>query len=262
MVMQFSAVLLVYQPIVHISLCHRYLWFILVLEANLLAPLPNCVVTLRVYALYGKNTKLALALFLFILAQVGISLWVDFSGPVTPVNAFGAFGHPELNDVPSMRFCAPSFSAKLNRVEQALTPIMQAIFDTVALVLILTKARGGSSSGLLTLIAKQGLVYYTLNAATYTTWALMMVFLPATSKLIMSGPATSFGCVSVNRLTLHLRSYSSNADCSGETEGVITPFIAKRQRRSSWLGASTLEMPDGDGRNILELKDLSGETQL
>ncbi len=38
---------------------------------------------------------------------------------------------------------------------------MQAIFDTVALVLILTKARGGSSSGLLTLIAKQGLVYYT-----------------------------------------------------------------------------------------------------
>ncbi len=38
------------------------------------------------------------------------------------------------------------------------------------------------------------------------------------------------GCVSVNRLTLHLRSFASSPD-SGDTARVITPFIAKRQRR-------------------------------
>ncbi len=38
--------------------------------------------------------------------------------------------------------------------------IMQSAFDTTALVLILVKARKHSNSGLITLIAKQGLVYY------------------------------------------------------------------------------------------------------
>lgn len=37
---------------------------------------------------------------------------------------------------------------------------MQSIFDTMALVLILINARKKSDSGLITLIAKQGLAYY------------------------------------------------------------------------------------------------------
>ncbi len=45
-------------------------------------------------------------------------------------------------------------------VQTSLGQIMQSIFDTVALALILIKARKGSGSGLIALITKQGLAYY------------------------------------------------------------------------------------------------------
>ncbi len=45
-------------------------------------------------------------------------------------------------------------------VETSLGQIFQSIFDTVTLALILVKARQRSSSGLVALIAKQGLAYY------------------------------------------------------------------------------------------------------
>jgi len=66
---------------------------------------------------------------------------------------------------------------------------MQSIFDTVALALILLKARRRSGSGLIALIAKQGLAYYTLNVATYLSWTLMLLFAPDGSKQVMGGPA-------------------------------------------------------------------------
>ncbi len=46
-------------------------------------------------------------------------------------------------------------------IQTSLGQIMQSIFDTVALALILLKARRRSGSGLIALIAKQGLAYYT-----------------------------------------------------------------------------------------------------
>jgi len=45
-------------------------------------------------------------------------------------------------------------------IQTSLGQIMQSIFDTVALALILIKARKGSGSGLIALITKQGLAYY------------------------------------------------------------------------------------------------------
>lgn len=60
-------------------------------------------------------------------------------------------------------------------------------------------------------------------------------------------------CVSVNRLTLHLRSYGiDSGDLPGETERTVGPNAGSmRRRRSSWLGISTLEVHDsvlsGDG---------------
>jgi len=249
LVIQFADLFLIFAPVVDISICHRYLWFILGLATTPLTGLPNCIVTMRVYALYERNTILAVVLLLYILAQAVVSLRIDFLYPVTPVNAFARIGFPQLDNVPAIRFCAPILSTKLNWFEESLTQIMQSAFDTTALVLILVKARKRSNSGLITLIAKQGLVYYILNSATYITWALMLIFAPPGNRLLMSGPSIAFGCLSVNRLTLHLRSYSSVSD-PGDPDRVITPFIAKRQRRNSWLGTSTLEMPDGGGRNI------------
>ncbi len=84
--------------------------------------------------------------------------------------------------------------------------------------------------------------------------------------------------MSVNRLTLHLRSYaahygSNSANERPESEFVLAPVHVRqlgRQRRDSWLGASTFEVPadgvprDGDGLGgpglvILELRDMSSD---
>ncbi len=56
----------------------------------------------------------------------------------------------------------------------------------------------------------------------------------------------------MNRLTLHLRSYSADLN-SEEAEPAVSPFIAKRRRRNSWLGASTLGAVDmsSDADNAL-----------
>ncbi len=61
-------------------------------------------------------------------------------------------------------------------------------------------------------------------------------------------------CVSVNRLTLHLRSYNSDTD----SERTMAPFVAKLRRRNSWLGASTLEVSraSGSGLSTVEMNDL------
>jgi len=245
--------------LVDISLCGRYIWYVLVLVTTPLTALANCIVIMRIYAVYERNILFPLVLLLYCLAQAVASLRIDFLHSLTPISPFTALGYPQLDNVPALRFCAPRLSPKLNSVELSLTQIMQSVFDTVALLLILIKARKSFRCGLMSLIAKQGLAYYTLNTAMYISWALLLVFAQTGSKLTMAGPTIALGCVSVNRLTLHLRKHASIPDYGGTTQ-VITPFIAMRQRRSSWLGVSTFEIPDGGGQNIHEMSDLSGDT--
>jgi len=258
---QFVDLFFLYGGLVDISLCGRYIWYVLVLITTPLTALANCIVIMRIYALYGRKFLFPLVLLLYCVAQAVASLRIDFLHSVTPISPFTALGYPQLDNVPALRFCAPRLSPKLNAVEMSLTQIMQSIFDTVALLLILIKAREGYRSGLMSLIAKQGLAYYTLNTAMYISWALLLIFAQPGNKLLMAGPAIAVGCVSVNRLTLHLRSYTSIPE-PGSTAQVITPFIVKRQRRNSWLGVSTFEIPDGDGQNIYEMSDMSGDTEM
>jgi len=259
LVAQFVDLFFLYGGLVDISL--RYLWYVLVLVTTPLTALANCVVIMRIYAVYGRKFLLPLVLLLYCVAQAVASLRIYFLYSLAPVSPFTFIGYPQLDNVPALRFCAPQLSPKLNSVETSLSPIMQSIFDTVTLLLILIKARKSFRGGIMSLIAKQGLAYYTLNAATYITLALMLIFAQPGNKLFFAGPAIALGCVSVNRLTLHLRSYASSPD-SDDTARVITPFIAKRQRRSSWLGVSTFEISDGGGQNIYEMRVLSGHTEI
>ncbi|KLO10603.1 hypothetical protein SCHPADRAFT_892243 [Schizopora paradoxa] len=219
------------------TLCERILLIIPIGGGAALTALPDCMIALRIYALYERNKKLGFALLIFILAQLGVSLWIDILPSVTRISTFGPLGYPELDNVPTMRFCLTQVSSRLTSIETSLGQIFQAIFDTVTLSLILYKARRQSNSGLVTLIAKQGLAYYMLNVATYLTWTFMLIFAPPSLKSAMGGLV----CVSVNRLTLHLRSYSDKTEF-GDGQRSITSFSAKRQRRNSWLGASTLEV--------------------
>jgi len=183
-------------------------------------------------------------------------MWTTLTPTVTRIDVFGALGYPEIDDAPAMRFCIPQLSAKLSGLEVSLGQIFQSIFDTAVLALILYKTRRRGGSGIITLIVKQGLVYYMLNMALYLTWTFMLVFAPPedASKQVIGGPALGLVCVSVNRLTLHLRSFDSDLD----SRRTMAPRSERRQRRNSWLGASTLDVREvfsGDELSTLEMHD-------
>lgn len=80
-----------------------------------------------------------------------------------------------------------------------------------------------------------------------------------------------FACVAVNRLTLHLKSYSPETDSDVEDmhESLSIAFAEpppsrnRARRRDSWLGASTLEMPvilREDQESALEMRDIASDT--
>jgi len=175
-------------PVLGTSICGRSLFFILLGAGAPLTLFPNCIIALRIYALYGRNKKLALAICLYLVAQQCIGLWVDLTPSLTRVDILAALGYPELDDVPAMRVCAVQLSSKRTGVQQSAYQIMQSIFDTVALALILINARMNGGGGLLTLIAKQGLAYYIVNVATYVTWTLVLIF-ASESTYVISGYA-------------------------------------------------------------------------
>lgn len=75
-----------------------------------------------VYALYERNHKLALALFVFIIAETGVSLWLDLTPSISRskrlpnhrriwsmmlifalVDVFAALGVPQVGNAPAMR---------------------------------------------------------------------------------------------------------------------------------------------------------------
>jgi len=246
-------------PVLNTTICDRVLLFVPLGAGAPLTFFPNCIIALRIYALYGRSTQLALAFSLYLVAHTGVGFWADFTPTVTRIDVFAALGYPELGNGPAMRFCVPQLSTKLTGLQSCAYQIMQSIYDTASLALILLKMRKYSRSGLVKLIAKQGLAYYVLNVATYVTWTLMLLFAPVGSKYIIGGPALGLVCISVNRLTLHLRTYA--VDSLPHDAGRTTN---SRRRRRSWLGASSLDVDDtimssDGGRDTLEMHGLSSD---
>ncbi|KLO06845.1 hypothetical protein SCHPADRAFT_676768 [Schizopora paradoxa] len=263
------------EPLISPAVCDRVILFLPLGVGTPLSVLPNFIIVIRIYAMYGRNKMLAFVLCVYILVELSLSLWSDLTPSVSPIDVFASLGYPELSKLPSMRFCVAQLSNKLTGVETSLGQIMQSIFDTVALLLILVCARRQSSRGLVALIAKQGLIYYILNMATYLAWTFMLIFAPASVKQIMGGPALLFACVAVNRFTLHLKSYSPEVDSEsdGKSETLSIAFAHDRssgpraRRRNSWLGASTLEMTfipraREDQQTALEMHDLSSDREI
>jgi len=249
-------------PVWGISRCDRALLFVPLGFSIPVTLLPNCIIALRIHALYGRNNKLALVICVYLAAHLGVGLWVNLVPSLTSIDVFAALGYPELGNIPTMRFCPAQQSAKLTGVQRSAFQLMQSIFDTIALALILINARMNGGSGLMTLIAKQGLAYYTINVATYLTWTLMLIFAPPGFKYVMAGPALALACVSVNRYTLYLRSYVVGLPAiSGNSESTIGPFDApgRRRRDSSWLGASTFDVHDVGEPNGLRKYDFPGD---
>ncbi|KLO13191.1 hypothetical protein SCHPADRAFT_904374 [Schizopora paradoxa] len=204
--------------------------------------IPGLVIALRIFALYERNKYLLAALFAYLLAELAVALWIYLTPYVVRLDVFAQLGHQEISDIYSMHSCMAAVSPKLSSLEVASFQIMESIYNSVALGLILYKTANGK--GVLKVIAKQGLLYYVINFTSVMVWTIMLLFATKGLKYTFAGPALGFASMSTNKLTLHLRSYG--APKSGVAELKIDEHVSYRlERRQSWMGMSTFEMNDG-----------------
>ncbi|KLO06797.1 hypothetical protein SCHPADRAFT_945795 [Schizopora paradoxa] len=217
--------------------------------------LPDIVIGLRVYALYRRNLLLGWIFKIFLVAELGVGLWIYLTPSVHPAILPG----PEsLTNSIALHFCEGLPSDSLSNLQVASFQFMQTSFDTVALTLILWKTtkeslgqKGlGSSSlgGLRSLIMKHGVIYYIIVFTSNFAWAMMILFAEENLKYGLSQVAFVLAPLSANRLTISLRKYNSwqNTIPEDANAGVFRAQGRTLKRRSSWVGTSTFEMSEVD----------------
>ncbi|KLO13202.1 hypothetical protein SCHPADRAFT_928690 [Schizopora paradoxa] len=211
----------------------------------------NFLIGLRVYALYKRNRFIGGFLLTYIVAELGVLLWIYLTPSITPVVVPGP---PSVNMIPVLHLCIVSNSPRISTFQAGVFPVMQAMYDSVAFALIVFKTAAtilrerGRYEDVRTLMVKNGLLYYAIVFSGYFTWFMMTLFCPPGIRGAAEFPSLSLTCLSVNRLTLSLRAFT--ADGEGETTGAYPSGLAfggrSLKRRRSWIGTSTFEVSDED----------------
>jgi len=210
--------------------------------------LPNMVIGLRVYALYGRNKVIGTFLVVFLLAELGVALWLYLTPSLLPAMLPG----PEsITNNLALHVCLATNSPKLSNLQAAAYQLMQTAYDSSCLGLTLWMTLKESMNvrsvqGIKKLIYKHGIIYYVVVFSLNLTWALMILHATAGLKYTMSGATLALAPVAANRLILSLRSYTMSV-----TEMEVYPDDAKPleraqrlKRQDSWIGMSTLEIHD------------------
>jgi len=124
--------------------------------------LPNLVIGLRVYALYGRNKWIGIILSTYFIAELGVALWIYLVPSLHPVPLPASASN---DTIAVLHLCLATVSTSLSQLQAAAFQFMQTIFDSVAFGLIVYKTlkdaletRGTDT--IRTVIAKHGLVYY------------------------------------------------------------------------------------------------------
>ncbi|KLO13186.1 hypothetical protein SCHPADRAFT_374509 [Schizopora paradoxa] len=206
-----------------------------------LTVIPNCIIALRIYALYARSKSIAGVLFVYILGELAVGLWIYLTPSVTQVDLIAATEQisPLDTNTPSLHSCLAIVSLRLSLLQTASLQIMQSLYNFVALSLILFKTAKGR--GIVGVIAKQGLIYYVLNFCSVISWTLMLILAPPGLKYTLAGPALGFGSMSTAKLTLHIRAY-----CMPQSEfeevHIDRHVMYRLERKRSWVGATTFEV--------------------
>ncbi|KLO07399.1 hypothetical protein SCHPADRAFT_650413 [Schizopora paradoxa] len=245
-------------PNFNFATCSRFALFQPLAGGIPLTIMPDMVIGLRVYALYGRNKLIAVLLANYLTAELGVALWLYLTPGGHPLNLPGP---PDVMANPTLQSVEQN-ADKLGNLRSAAFQFMQTIYDTVVFIMIAYKtvreAFGPKKNrSIKTLMAAHGLVYYAVVLATNLAWALMIILAPVGLKYSLAAPTLILVCMSVNKMTLSLRSF-------GEPDGesfvppalpsppLPTPVSNKTslKRRNSWIGTSTFEVPE----LVLELK--------
>jgi len=206
--------------------------------------LPDIVIGLRVYALYGRNRLIGIFLVLYLVAELGLGFWIYLTPSlfVVPIP-----GPESITNSVALHWCQGAPSAKLSSIQVASFQIMQTVFDTMCLALILAKTisesliRGRSFrsvGGIQALIVKHGVIYYVVVFTSNFTWAMMILLASVNLKYAVAGVALALAPLSANRLTIFLRKYNAQPVVHDETGEI---GHRRLQRRPSWIGTSTFE---------------------
>ncbi|KLO12279.1 hypothetical protein SCHPADRAFT_429220 [Schizopora paradoxa] len=197
--------------------CKRMIIFDPLAMGTPLTMFPNFIVAVRIYAIYARNKYLAAAMIIYLIAETGVALWIYLTPSVHSIQLPG----PEsITDSLTLHQCLADDSQNLSSLQAASFQIMQTIFDSCALALVLFKTYREFMGpkpyrGLRSIIASHGLIYYLVVFSTNISWALMVLLATPDLKYTMAVPTIALAPLAANKLTLSLRRYGCmSADAS------------------------------------------------
>jgi len=238
-------------PIITPTICKRMILFQPLATGIPLTFFPNFVIALRVYALYERNKYLAAMLITYLLGEFGLALWVY----LTPsIYAAQLPGPENVTNSMALHVCLAYHSRKLSSFQSASFQFMQTAFDSWVLVLVLFKSAREffgprSQRGLRSIIAAHGVIYYVVVFSVNIAWALMLLLATPGLQYIMAGPVLALAPLAANKLTLSLRGHLADTTkygllaLEGHVDGHRRDVKPRMQRRRSWVGTSTFEVP-------------------
>jgi len=246
-------------PNFNFATCTRFALFQPLAGGIPLTIMPDIVIGLRVYALYGRSKFIAILLATYLTAELGVALWLYLTPGGHPLNLPGP---PDVMANPTLQICVEQNADDLGNLRSATFQFMQTIYDTAVFIMIGYKTVREAfvpkkNRSIKTLMAAHGLVYYAVVLATNLAWALMIILAPVGLKYSLAAPTLILVCMSVNKMTLSLRSFG---DLDQESAVALpSPPLpspgsdrTSLKRRHSWIGTSTFEVPEAR----IELKSM------
>ncbi|KAI5123840.1 hypothetical protein M0805_009132 [Coniferiporia weirii] len=193
----------------HLSRCEHFALFFPFAGGIALTFVPNIVLALRVYAIYQRKRIVAVTLVVYLLAELGVALWLY----CTPGS------HPLIlpsvvqNNI-TFHICIDAVADKLGNLRAAAFQLMQAIYDTGVFLSIIFRVIADSrrpryGQDLQSVIASHSVIYYAALFSANFTWAMMILFAQPGLKYSAGIPTFVMACTMVNRITLSLRRFAN-----------------------------------------------------
>jgi len=227
----------------------RCLHWSLFLPLGVTVPLsigPSILLSVRVYAMYGKSKYILVALGTLLCAQLSAGLWQYTlkGGRVTTA--------PDATDLYRYHYCIYLPPASLGSVS-SMYVFFDLSFNTILFVLTLGRTfyvywqqrNVKNASSLLKTLAGNGAMYFGVIFCTNLGWAIMILLAAPGLRGVLSQPTAALTTIMMSRITLNLRS-------SGARQSYAIP-----QQRRAYTGPGGRKLTGDEVEGGIQLSVLS-----
>jgi len=208
---------------------------------------PSILLSVRVYAMYGRSK--------YILAGLGTVLAAQFAAGLWQYTLRGGRVAPDPINNYEFHYCIYLPPASLGSVS-AMYVFFDLSFNTLLFALTLGRTffvywhqrNVKDASSLLKTLAGNGAMYFGVIFCLNLSWALMILFAPTGLRGVFSQPTAALTTIMMSRITLNLRS-------SGSRRSYITP------RAGGYIRKTTDVCSDEDGRSMFPLEVITNPNQ-